>query len=200
MTIAASWSLSPSFISSTLMVSFSLMIGTASHSNRACKGVSHVQVARAAVEIFMRQKELRRVAAMPAQPFVVGADQVRLADGRRRLKLAKVLGPALPAELAHSRPDRPRAHERHFPALVHHQADLLGEVVDSSRVKRAVRAGQNARTDFHDPRLRRQHDFVSAPGRGRARTPVCARRRPAWPDSGAVAPRGDLLVVVAIHS
>ena len=35
-TIAASWSLSPSLISSTLMVSFSLMIGTASHSNSAC--------------------------------------------------------------------------------------------------------------------------------------------------------------------
>ena len=34
--MAASWSLSPSLISSTLIVSFSLMIGTASHSNKAC--------------------------------------------------------------------------------------------------------------------------------------------------------------------
>ena len=121
MTIAASWSLSPNLISSTLIVSFSLMIGTASHSNRACSGVSHVQVAGPAVEIFVREKQLSRVAAMPAQAFVVGPDQIGLADGCGRLKLGQVIGPAFPAELAHPRADRARAHERHLPAVVHHQ-------------------------------------------------------------------------------
>ena len=120
----------------------------------------------------MRQQQLSRMAAMPAQPFVIGADQVGLPDGGRGLKLAKVVWPALPAKLAHPGPDRPRAHQRHFSALVHHQADLFGQVVDSGRVEGPVRPGQNARTHFHDQRLRRQHDFVSDQVAGERRTPI----------------------------
>ena len=50
--------------------------------------VPHVEVARPAVEVFVGQEELGGVAAMAAQALVVGADQVGLADGRGRLKLA----------------------------------------------------------------------------------------------------------------
>ena len=57
--------------------------------------VPHVEVAGPAVEVFMGQQELGGVAAMPAQALVVGADQVRLADGGGGLKLGQVVGPAL---------------------------------------------------------------------------------------------------------
>ena len=86
--MAASRSLSPNLISSTLIVSFSLMIGTASHSNRACKRVPHVEVAGPAVEVLVGEQELGGVAAVPAQALVVGPDQVRLADRGGRLELA----------------------------------------------------------------------------------------------------------------
>ena len=49
---------------------------------------------------------------MPAQSLVVGADQIRLTDGRGRLKLRQVIGPAFPAKLAHARADRTRADKR----------------------------------------------------------------------------------------
>ena len=65
--------------------------------------VPHVEVARPAVEVFVRQQELGGVPAVAAQALVVGADQVGLADGRGRLELAEVVGPALPAELADPR-------------------------------------------------------------------------------------------------
>ena len=57
MTIAASWSLSPNLISATLIVSFSLMIGTASYSKSAA-ACSHVEVAGAAVEVLVGQQKL----------------------------------------------------------------------------------------------------------------------------------------------
>ena len=76
---------------------------------------------------------------MAAEAFVVGADQVSLADGGGRLELGQVVGPAFPAELAHPRADRARADQRHLAAAVHHRADLLGQVVDPGRVERPVR-------------------------------------------------------------
>ena len=59
-TIAASWSLSPNLISSTLIVSFSLMIGTAPHSNSAVSVFAHVEIAGTAVEVFVGQQSGRR--------------------------------------------------------------------------------------------------------------------------------------------
>ena len=158
MTIAASRSLSPNLISSTLIVSFSLMIGTASHSNRAVQRVPHVQVAGPAVEVLVGQQELGGVPAVPAEAFVVGADQVRLADGGGGLELAEVVGPPRQAELADPRADRPRADQGDLPAGGHDRADLLGQVVDPGRVERPVGAGQDARPDLDDPGPRRQDD------------------------------------------
>ena len=80
------------------------------------QGVPHVQVARAAVEVLVGQQELGGVPAVPAQALVVGADQVRLADGGRRLELAEVVGPPAQAELADPRADRPRADQRDLAA------------------------------------------------------------------------------------
>ena len=50
--------------------------------------VPHVEVARPAVEVFVGEQQLSGVAAMAAQAFVVGPDQVGLADGRGGLELA----------------------------------------------------------------------------------------------------------------
>ncbi len=101
--------------------------------------IPHVEVAGPAVEVFVRQQELGRVAAMPAQAFVVGTDQVGLADRGGGLELWQVVGPAFPAELAHPRADRAGADQRHLAPAVHHRADLLGQVVDAGRIERPVR-------------------------------------------------------------
>ena len=68
MTIAASRSLSPNLISSTLIVSFSLMIGDGVLLEEGRERVPHVEVARPAVEILVRQQELRGVPAVAAKP------------------------------------------------------------------------------------------------------------------------------------
>ena len=125
--------------------------------------------------------------AVPAQALVVGPDQVRLADRGGGLELPQVVGPALQAELADPGADGTRADQGHLPARVHHRADLLGQVVDSGRVERAVGAGQDARADLDDPDARGEHDLVAdqiADGgigrmRGRRRGP--ARTPPARP-------------------
>ena len=123
--------------------------------------VPHVEITGPAVEVFVGEEQLSRVAAMPAQAFVIGTDQVGLADGGGRLKLGQVIRPPFPAELAHARADRSRADERHLAAAVHHRADLLGQMVDAGRIERPVRTGQHAGPDLDDPGLGRQDDVVA---------------------------------------
>jgi len=103
------------------------------------------------------------MAAMPAQALVIGMDQVGLADRGGRLELPEVLGPAFPPELSHPCADRARADQRYLSAAVHHHADLLGQVIDSSGIERPIRARQHARAHLHDPCVRRQHNLVSYP-------------------------------------
>ena len=159
--MAARRSLSPNLISSTLMVSFSLMIGTAFVFEQGVQRVPHVQVAGPAVEVLVREQELGGVAAVPAQALVVGPDQVRLADRGGGLELRQVVGPSLQAELADPRADGARADQGDLAARVHHGADLLGQVVDSGRVERPSATGQDAGPDLDDPDSRGEDDLVA---------------------------------------
>ena len=128
------------------------------------------------------------MAAVAAEALVVGADQVRLADGGRRLELRQVIGPTPPAELAHPRADGTRADQGHLCRPVDHSADLLGQVADPVRVERAVGAGQDARADLDDPGAGREHHIVAdqvargiRPGPrqpGRRKWSSCSRSRP----------------------
>ena len=106
-TMAASRSLSPNLISSTLIVSFSLMIGTASALEQRVQRVTHVEVARPAVKILVGQEQLGGVPSVSAQAVVVGADQVGLANRGGGLELRQIIRPALPSKLSHPAPTAP---------------------------------------------------------------------------------------------
>src|SRR5262249_55607323 len=123
--------------------------------------IPHVQVAGTAIEVFMREQKLGSMPSVPAQTFVVGPDQVRLADRSRCLELPQVFGSALQAELTDSSADGSRADQSHFPARVHHCAELFRQVVDSDRVEHALAIGQDTGTYLDDPDPRGQYDFIA---------------------------------------
>ena len=62
--------------------------------------------------------------------------------------------------------------------LVHHRADLLGQMIDAGGIERPVRTGQDAGPDLDDPGLRRQNDVVAHQVARVRRSPAAHRRRP----------------------
>ena len=125
------------------------------------QGIPHVEVAGPAVEILVSEQELGGVAAVAAEAFVVGPDQVGLANCGGGLELPEVVGPLAQSELANPRAHGPRADQCDPPARVGDEADLLGEVADPGGVEPAVGAGQYAGADLDDPGLCRKDHIVA---------------------------------------
>ena len=98
--------------------------------------VAGVEVAWPAVEIRCREQDLGGRDGVGREALLVELHERRLADGRARLEVRQVGGPAGQLELADPRANRPGSHQRDLPAALPQAGDLIGERLHTAAVER----------------------------------------------------------------
>ena len=134
-TRAARLSLSPTLISSTATVSFSLMTGRTLEPEERHERVPGVQVPLPVAHVLLGEEHLGDPDAVRPAGLLVVPHERRLADRGRRLLLGN--GPRLPAEPEPrgAGRDRARGHQRDLDAARHHRGQVGRQGLDARRIR-----------------------------------------------------------------
>ena len=116
--------------------------------------VLRVGVADAAVEVAIREQELRDDEPVPGKHRAVELHEFRLADGRARLLRRQIVGPLLQPQLGEPCRDRAARDDHALVPGLHQPGDFRGEARELALLQRgAARVGEDAGTEFNDDAL-----------------------------------------------
>ena len=142
-------SLSPTLISSTATVSFSLTMGKHVEAQEGQQGVPRVEIAGAVADVLRGEQHLPDRNAVALEGRLVVPHERRLSDGGRGLLLGDRARAPREGESGHPGGDGPRGHEHDLTPLAHAR-DLRGQGVDAIGVDSGLRRGDQARADLDD--------------------------------------------------